>query len=367
MVESGRHQALGAWLDQLPEEVMAVRPDLLYARAETWRLAGRYADALPSYERAIARFRAVGDTAGEIRAVRGQALVYLDTVQPARAEPLLRHAFRATRGDSAERQAFFLLLAENTLNAGDLRRAARMYRAVHHAGGPAPGARLYVRQGRFADVRALVEAQRRSEPAPVLRPRAPRSHREPAALLAWTEAMIGEADLARQHAEESLDVAHALGSPTVECIALARLGLAWLSGHEYDIGRARMHCLEAIRVAGRMGVPRFEVEPLLGLVIIGGLEGEWEEAERHAQRALAILDDAGDRWVRGIVALALGAALTLADRPDAEAWLRDAMGSAVACGDLFVPCVGALWLAVHLARTGRSAEARESFEISADR
>jgi DNA-binding SARP family transcriptional activator len=49
-----------------------------------------------------------------------------------------------------------------------------------------------------------------------------------------------------------------------------------------------------------------------------------------------------------------------------QAWLRDAMGQANACGDLFVPCVGALWLAVHFARTHRAAEARESFAQALD-
>jgi LuxR family maltose regulon positive regulatory protein len=366
MVETGRHHVLGAWLDQMPEAVIDAAPYLLLARAETARLAGRYADALPAYERAIAQFRSAGDNAGEIRAIRGQALVYLDTVQPARAEPLLRAALRATRGDAAERLAFYLLAAENTLNAGDLRRAERMYRAVHRAGGPPPGARLYVRQGRFADVRALVEAQRRVEAAPALRPRAPRSHREPAALLAWTEAMIGEGDLARQHAEESLDVAHALGSPAVECISGARLGLAWLCGQDYDLARARTHCLEAMRGAERMGVARFEVEPLLGLIIINGLEGQWDEAECHSRRALAILDDAGDRWVRTLISLATGAALTLADRADAEGWLRDAIGEANACGDHFGAAVGALWLAIYYSRSARAAEARDAFTQALD-
>jgi ATP/maltotriose-dependent transcriptional regulator MalT len=366
MAETGRHHALGAWLDQLPDAVLAARPELLYARAETWRLAGRYADALPAYDRAIARFRAAGDTHGEIRALRGQALVYLDTVQPARADPLLRAARRAARGDPSERVALYLLLAENTLNAGDVARAARMYRAAERAGGTVPTARLYVRQGRFADVRAVVETQRRVEPAPALRPRAPRSHREPAALLSWIEAMTGEGDLARHHAEESLEVAHTLGSPAVECIARARLGLGWLCGHEHDAARARAHCLDAIRVAERMGVARFEVEPLLGLTLVDGFEGNWEEAIRFARRALAICDDAGDRWVRNIIVLAAGAALALAEQAEARAWLQEAIDGAITCGDQFIPCVGALWLAIHHSRSSRQPEAREAFAQALD-
>ncbi|MGQ0648629.1 MAG: BTAD domain-containing putative transcriptional regulator [Gemmatimonadaceae bacterium] len=365
MLAGGRQQALGAWLDQLPVEALAANAELLFARAETHRLASRYADALPAYQRAIAAFRSSGNVHGEIRALRGEALLYLDTVQPRLAEPLLRRAMRKARGDRSERQALYLLLAENTLNAGNLRRAERMYRVVTRGsprgGAPVVDPRLFVRLGRLADVRTFVEAQRRAEAAPLLRPRAPRSHRELSAMLAWVEAMMGDAELARQHAEESLDIGHALGSPTVECIATARLGLGWLCGHDRDLVRARGHCLDAIRTAERLEVPRFEVEPLLGLIIADGMEGRPDAVERGVQRALTIIDDSGDRFVRGLVCLASGAALALAERANAEAWLREAARQGEECGDRLVRCLAALWLAIHRSREGRTADARESF------
>ncbi|MBC7898210.1 MAG: hypothetical protein H7066_22510, partial [Cytophagaceae bacterium] len=145
MLANGRHHALAAWLEQFPADALDAVPALLHARAETLRLAGRFAEAIPAYNRAIAEFRRSNDSAGEIRATRGKALVYLDTVQPAHADPLIRPAFAAVRGDPDERRAFYLLLAENRLNAGEVRRAARMYAAVHRAGGSAPPPRLYVR------------------------------------------------------------------------------------------------------------------------------------------------------------------------------------------------------------------------------
>ncbi|HET7459173.1 MAG TPA: hypothetical protein VFJ74_16100, partial [Gemmatimonadaceae bacterium] len=136
MAASGRHQALGEWLDQIPPAVLDRSPELLLARGETCRLAGRFADAVPAYERARERFQARGDAAGAVRALRGHALLYLDTVQPARAEPLLREAARMTRHrDRAERVALYPLLAENALNAGELRRAERLFRVAHGGAG----------------------------------------------------------------------------------------------------------------------------------------------------------------------------------------------------------------------------------------
>ncbi len=365
MAESGRHRALGAWLDRLPPAVLAGSPELLVARGETHRLASRYAEAQPAYERARALFRARGDRAGEVRAIRGQALVYLDTVQPARATPLLREARRLTRGDRAERLSLFLLLAENTLNAGDMRGAERLYRAAHRAAyradAPAVDPRLFVRDGRIREARQAVEANRRAEAPAATRLRAPRSHREPAALLAWCEALAGDAAAARQHASESLEVGRTLGSPTVECVSLSRLAVGWLCGHDYDPARARALCHEALRAAERIGVARFRAEPLMALTVIHGLEGNADDAESAARESLAIVDDAGDRYLREVTTLALGGALTLCERPRAEEVLLDARRQAAGCGDRLTACTASLWLALLHGRAGRAAPAREAF------
>ena len=54
------------------------------------------------------------------RALRGQALIYLDTVRPAQAESLLEEALRLTDGaaDREARARLLELLAENKLNMG---------------------------------------------------------------------------------------------------------------------------------------------------------------------------------------------------------------------------------------------------------
>jgi DNA-binding SARP family transcriptional activator len=103
------------------------------------------------------------------------------------------------------------------------------------------------------------------------------------------------------------------------------------------------------------------VEALLGFTVIHGLEGRADDAESAAREALAIVEDAGDRYIRGVTSLTLGAALVLCNHPRAEEWLHQAVRLATACGDVFTPCVADLWLAVHLSRTSRAALARENF------
>lgn len=366
MIGSGRHRALASWLDQLPPEVLDRSGELLLARAESHRLASRYADALPLYARARERFRETGDASGgEARTLQAQALVYLDTVQPARAEPLLREALRLTRARAGrtERASLFALLAENKLNAGDLKHAERLYRAVHRVLHPSEplqiDPRVYLRQGRLADARRLIEEHLQLERRAPSQARAPRSHREATAVLSWIELLAGNAAAARQYAAEALQVGQMLGSPVIESLSLGRLGLSWLAGSDYDVARARDYCENALRSADRFGLRRLRVEPLLGLIVIGGLERRLDDVVQAARGALEILHDAGDRYVIGVLSLAYGAALTLCDSPLAEEHLVEASEFAAACGDQFVQNLAALWLAVLHTRRDRPARAAE--------
>ncbi len=362
MAYNGRHQTLAAWLDQLPDDLLEAHPDLLLARGDACRFASRYSEALSAYRRAQSRFEMLGDSMGQARALRGQALVYLDTVQPARAGPLLRHALRKVgRSARDERATLLILLAENKINAGQLPQAERLHRAVYCAAKrddiPPMDPRVYVRDGRFALARQVVAANLRTDPWGAGQWRAPRSHREATVLLAWIDAMTGEAESARRYAEQSLELGRTLGSPIVECVSLSRLGHGWLSGSDFDPARARAYYNDSRLMAERIGVPRFKIESLLGLTLVAGLEGKMAEAEANAREALSILDDAGDRYMTSILYLALGAAAVMCDRAEAGHWLKQASRLGQTCGDRFGPCVADLWQALHLSRLGRVPEA----------
>lgn len=366
MAHSGRHQTLAAWLDQLPPDLLEVHPELLLARGHAYRYASRYREALAAYARAQQRFEARGDATGEARALRGQALVYLDTVQPAQADPLLRHALRKIgRQAKDERARLLILLAENKINLGQLPAAERLHRAVYCAARrddfPPMDPRVYVRDGRFALARHIVESNLRTDPWGVGQWRAPRSHREAAVLLAWIDAMTGQAESARRYAAQSLELGQTLRSPIVECVSLSRLGHAWLTGPDFDLEKAREYYHDSLITAIRIDVPRFKVESLLGLTLIAGLEGKIAEAEANAREALAILEETGDRYMTGILSLALGAAMTLCDGPDAQGWLDRAARLGQACGDRFSPCLADLWRAIRFSRLSRTVSAREAF------
>lgn len=367
LVYSGRHLTLASWLERLPADLLDAHPELLLARGHAARFASRYEEALTWYEQARERFAARNDATGEVRALRGQAQVYLDTVQPRLAEPLLRRALRRTdRRATAERIGLLILLAENRINAGRLREAERLHRRVHRVACrddiPPMDPRLYVRDGRFGLARRLVEEGLRRDPWGMGQWRAPRSHREAAVLLAWIEAMTGQAEAARRYAEQSLELGRTLGSPIVECVALARLGHGWLTGPDFDPKQARRYYDDSRLLAERIGVPRFQVEALLGLTLIAGLEGRRSEARGYAEEALDDLRRSGDRYMEAMLELALGIALWPGAAEEARTRWQHARELAVRCGDRFLPCLADLWSALAYHHEGRLAAAQEAWE-----
>lgn len=356
-IRAGRYETLAAQLDRLPPALLEEHPALLLSRGDCFRLTSRFLEALALYERARQRFEQEGDPVGQSRALAGQALVYLDTVQPARADPLLKEALRLSKGDSAQRARLLRLLAENQMNYGRLRQAERLYRALPRIFSGRGGAeaeidpRLLVRQGRLREARTLLERELRRDPGGTPQ-RMPRSHRESTVLLSWILAFMGEGEAARRYAERGLRLGKELHSPIVECVALARLGHGWLTGPDRDPSPALEFYRQSLELADSLGVPRFGVEARLGFLVAYGLQGRFCEGERWAQEGLSILAEAGDRYLASVLWLALGAAGVLNGRKQAHEWLERAQREALSCGDRYVPCLAHLWKALLALRAG---------------
>lgn len=372
MIRQGRYETFADWMDRLPITISGRYPSLLRYRGDAARLLSQFKEALAWYERARQEAARQSDFEEEVRALIGQALVFLDTVQPAKAAPLLRAALHRIRGGALEDRIRLLsLVAENMLNAGQLSRADRLLRWIQRhdptALPPDVEPRLRIRQGWLAQARLQAEALLRASPWGASRQRMPRSHREATVLLAWICAMTGEGETARRYAEQGVQLGRDLRSPIVECVALARLGHGWLSGPDYDLRRAEEAYRESLRMAETIHVSRFEVEAHLGLTLVEGLKGRPGMAIAHAGRGLEILRDAGDAYLATAVQLALGIAGVWTGDPRAVEWLEAAIQNGARCRERYFSTLGRLWHAWALLRRGdRSASLRslrEALEI----
>ena len=350
MVRTGRLETLAHWLGSLPPDTLENHPTLLAYLGDIARLHSRYDEALAWYEQAERRGREKRNGRIISQALRGQARVYLDTVNPSQAEHLLQEALRLSDGqeDRADRARLLDLLAENLLNQGRADAAATYQAQARELRDQSTGTaeysiRVLLRTGRLAESRRLLEQQASIEAkVPVQRPR---MHREPDLLLALILAFQGEAAETRKHAIAGTKRGETLNSPFTTAVGYMRQGHAHLLRKDnpgYD--QARSYFEKAIHISETIDVPRLRVEALWGLCQAYGFRGDMVMARQMAKEGIDLAQSAGDEWVAACIRITLGAGLTLAgDHDEAANWLAQAATGFRECGDTHGETITRLW------------------------
>ena len=342
LVANGRLQTLQTWIDSLPPDVLSQYPALLIYLGDIARLHSRFEEALAWYREAEQHCRLTRDLTHLGQALRGQARVYLDTVNPSRAEALLAEAVRISDGqEDRETQARLLdLLAENRLNQGrtaeaeTLRARSAALRQQNRDETAIPY-RLLLCTGRLAEVRRLLQESAAAEAEnPVLKPRA---HRETLLLLSLVHSFMGERELALAAAEAATKRGQELESPFVTAVGWMRQGHTWLltkdnAGYE----RAERAFQEAIQISDQLQASRLRVEAYWGLCQAYGFRGLLKSAREKGKAGIALAERAGDAWVAACIQVTLGAAYFLAGEQEyAAGWLGQALPSFRECNDTY--------------------------------
>ncbi|WP_337868227.1 hypothetical protein [Meiothermus sp.] len=253
-----------AMLERLPEDMLRTRPGLRYLHAEALRQAGRYAEAEQVYQLALQE--------GFQRALLGLSRLYLDTVEPAKAQGYLQAARVSYPKEAAQ------LWAENLLNSGRVEEARAL---------GLDGPRVWLRSGR--PEQALAELRQLKSSATG---RAPQNHREGTLLLALLEAVAGNAPSAEEAAQKGRREGETLGSPFVVALAEARLGHALLAQNRWQEAR---EAYQRSLSLSQGGPSRLRVEPLGGLAALGERKA-FGEMVRYAR-------ESGDAWVEAFMTL----------------------------------------------------------------
>ncbi len=369
MVRAGRLDTLGEWIYALPPEILERQPTLLVCLGDMARLHSRFDEALGWYSQAEERCRGRGDLPGVGQALRGQARVYLDTVDPRQAEHLLQEALRLADGveDRETRARLLELLAENRLNLGRTEEAERLRAQVRELREEAPGeaelsVRVLLRTGRLDQARLLLEQQAEAERrAPVLRPR---SHRETPLLLSLILAFQGQGEAAYRCAIEGTERGEMLGSPFSSAVGLMRQGHAWLLRQEPQGYEQACRCYrQALSVGDSLAVPRLKVEAFWGLCRAHGFCGEVELAEQAAAQGVAIAHPAGDEWIAALICVTMGASYALSHRfPAAIDWLTEAGSAFRDSNDTYGEAVTRLWQCLVWWETGDGARLKHGLD-----
>lgn len=358
LLSTGRLDTLASYLDALPPTTLSQYPTLLFYLADLARLRSRFQEALGWYQQAEALWRENGQLDGVSRALRGQARVYLDTVNPTRAEELLQQSLRLSDG-TANREAqvrLFELLAENKLNAGKPLEAERLRQQAQALllEGPSDNQLLYrvlLRTGRLTEAIQKLEVQAEIErESPI---QTPRAHRETQLLLSILYAFRGESDPAYRTALEGTQRGTDLSSPFITAVGHMRQGhaLMLLGDHRYAEARAAFE--KTIELSNTLAVPRLCVEAYWGMCRAYGYKGDLANAQDAAQKGIEIASQAGDEWIVSLTRLAMGNSLLFAARYEpAEDWLNRARRGFEECSDTFGAVVSELMLCLAWFRQG---------------
>lgn len=301
MIEQGQLETLLLALRKIPNLLKDRYYMLWFYEGEIHRYRSSYEPALYGYELAERLARQQHDFASESAGLEGQAKVYLDTIQPGKADELLKKAIevleRSPAPSNESRVKLYSLMSGNLLNLGEASKADQWFQKClsmkpnFHA--PELEARICLRTGR------LELARHRSE-------HLPRAHRETDIILSLVYSFIGEPEKAKKFAEASIMQGVKCKAPFVEACGWMRMGHAAMNLPKYEM-EMLLECYKtALEVMDGINVSRGKGESLMGLCLLYGREKFTDLAMKYGQQALHETERVKDRWLSSRIRLGMG-------------------------------------------------------------
>ncbi|MBD0378978.1 BTAD domain-containing putative transcriptional regulator [Paenibacillus sedimenti] len=376
LVKTGRLGKLLELTRTLPEPLLDRYPWLWVYQGEAYRYRCLYDKAQACYKQAkeIAGYRMdeTGDGLIRAAALEGQARVYLDTIQPRKADALLKESLNLIESleDSSrsthDRLRLYSLLAENLVNSG---RAVEARKWVSRCRELDPvfkddvlEIRMNLRSGKLAKALRLLEKLKLEETVKggiVLS----RSHRELNILASLMESMLGNPEKAKAAAQEGMLQGIRTESPFAEACGWMRMGHAaqLMPSVQFDV------VLNCYRTAQEMmeglEVSRGKAEPLMGLCLLHGRAGTFESALQYGRLALLETEQVNDSWLSAWIRLSIAVAYIyhgkLSESDDLMAEAELLFGD---CGDSYGLTVALLWRTWIAYHSGREREFHEHLE-----
>ncbi|MUV37686.1 hypothetical protein JNUCC1_01492 [Lentibacillus sp. JNUCC-1] len=369
MLASGRLQALYDMLMTVPERYKEMYPVLYFCQGEIERYRSLYETAEKHYEQIIRIVPGYDQQHFDLMglAFEGKARIYLDTIQPDKAERFIKQAIDMREKANAPKKdmgKLYILMAENLLNSGYAAKAEAWLGRAEKEGLTLENsnlqARIYLRTGKLAKAKATLQKRQQTTPS-LTHKHLPQAHRETDILLSIIEAFMGNAEASKAHAAAGIDLGLAIQSPFVEACGWMRMGHAVQLLDRYDKHLAR-ECYEtALGIMEKINVSRGKAEPHMGLSIVYAADHQFDQAERHARNGLQETEKVNDRWLSALIKVSTG--LTYVYQGEyvaAQAVFRDVEADMLICGDRYILMVCGFWQAYIAQQTG----AEDQFEAA---
>lgn len=321
-----------------------------YLDGEVSRYRNQFHDALLYYRRSVEIARRMGDIQGIVSGLEGQIQVYLDTIQPAKAEDLLTEAISLMGEDDEIKIRLYRLMAENLLNRGYTMEADNWFQRSVDIDPTREkdgwSARYYLRTGRLHECKQILMGFLQGK-LQIARPYLTNSHRESTLLLSIVAAFYGDEELAHYCGEKGMILGTESHSPYVEACGWMRIGHAAQLKEQYDVGTVEQCYRIALSLMENINVSRGKAEPMLGLCLLYTRNGAYDMALEFGEKSLLEAEIAYDRWFASLARIGMGMAWYAAGEQDKarDIFLR-ALGDFAEMGDGYGHAVSLLWLAL---------------------
>ncbi|MEH7384718.1 BTAD domain-containing putative transcriptional regulator [Bacillus sp. JJ1521] len=372
MIQNGQLEGLLDRIKYIPELLMNHYYLLWLYKGEALRYRCSYKEAEECYIKTIHFAKSARDLVGLSKAYEGQAKIYLDTIQPGKAERYLLEAIEALEANEAssseDKSRVYQLMAENLANAGQANKAKKWFEKGREVNIPLIDgnleSRLYLRTGKLVETKKIL-SQKKVIEKDHKTVHLQQSHRETDLLLSLIESFMGNGQAAKELAESGIKQGVQFQAPFVEACGWMRMGHAVQLLDKYDASLATKCYETALEIMDEINVARGKAEPLMGLCILYGNRGIYDRAIEFGNKALEETEKVKDAWLSALILLCMGISSVHNEKwEDANTYLKRCEALFEDCGDQYGIVLTQLWLAfLHYHRKEKAAfnEAIASF------
>ncbi|MGE6260968.1 BTAD domain-containing putative transcriptional regulator [Heyndrickxia sporothermodurans] len=349
MLKNGKLESFYERLKNLPDAIKNYYHSLWFYEGEVLRYLSYYEKAKNCYQSLIEQSTLKNDWRFIGRGYEGMAQIYLDTIQPGKAERYLYLAIdlmeKHLGRSHSDVKKLYGLMAENLVNSGQAVKAEKWFEKgelhshVFHESNL--DARMFLRTGNLNNAKKTLINRIESDGRSL-----PQTHRETEILLSFIEVCMGNGQEAKRLAQIGIEQGIKWKNPFVEACGWMRLGHATQIIDEYDSMLAEQCYRTSLNMMEQVNIPRGKAEPYMGLCILYGRKGEFEKAHELGRMALYETEKVHDLWLSSFIQLCMGIASFYGNRnAEAESYFYSARENFHQCGDQYGMMMANLWSA----------------------
>lgn len=305
IVKAGQFEWLLEKIHRFSADVKIKFYRLYFFEGECHRYRAYYEKAKNAYEMSEQLAKRNNDALFMTKAQAGLAHIYLDTIQPALAEPYLKQALQLAPNAALSKEEHIELqrqYTENLVNLGKAHKAKQFIEEVNLNEAVLYRAnvdvRIMLRTGQLVEAKNLLIKRLEMPPQLVA------THRESELLASFVFALLGQGVEAWYTAQHGIRRGMREKSIFIEAVGYNRKAHALLL---LDYPNYEVACVayeKAIALMNTINISRVKAEPYMGLAIAKHALGDYVSARKYLALGLQETEQVQDAWMTALILLA---------------------------------------------------------------